>query len=871
MALPYTPHAARFDAQSTYNPNVATFSSLKVLPAWKVSLGGAGETSKEVLEDSAESAEEKQTTLAAENAVIPVVYGIDRRGAMIANVVPYFNRVLFQVVWSEGSIEGVGDIFVGDSKTPVPPIKVTTYLGTQDQVVDTRLQEAFSYQDITYNDTLPGIAYSVIDVDSMPSSLNIIAKVSGRKVYDPRSGLTVHSDNPALILADFITNNVYGAGRAVDWASVATLANLNDTLVGEEKSRRLNLTLADSQEVDSWIETLRLYAGCWVVPRNNVYHLVPDIPSSVVKSFRHDDGNIFSIGPLKRRSINDSPNVMIVKYTNITNEPWVDDHVVVEIPGVGFGANFRRESEIPMPGIQDAGQATREAIKRLNKLGLSDLSTTLEVFDDGVEVDVGDVVSVSHPVGLSDKQFRVVGVSNTGAGRYSLALAEYDPAAYSTTIVTTPTYPDTSLPDPAAPPPPTGVSLTEEVYQMQNGTFGSRIRVEWVAPQGFPFVGGYRVSVAYGPSIVFTGTASARALMWVSPAIQEGVNYQVDVHTVSLRGSESPAASSSIVAQGKYLVPGDVPWLSAFEVGGEVRLQWGPAVDIDIWRYEIRYAAVGGAWEDGTILDRVDALGTINKQVPAGDWDLMVKALDSVGHYSANEVRRTVQVTLDDNSFLAEFYQYDSPTLTNMVEYRLGRVDTSLKWVTSNNEAWNTTFSDPMSSYVNPVLSYQGGIGELLTETNDYGLALSGDWGSEASVQVLSGTYSDQMELSDDAVVWDVYPDMAAKRTARHSRLRISNNGTVVVTSPDLYTRINAIPRAESGMATSAGSGPKTITLVGDYTFAKTITITPTGTNSRIGVVDNVIMGDPSSFDVYIFDSSGNQVPNEFFWQFDGV
>jgi hypothetical protein len=34
--------------------------------------------------------------------------------------------------------------------------------------------------------------------------------------------------------------------------------------------------------------------------------------------------------------------------------------------------------------------------------------------------------------------------------------------------------------------------------------------------------------------------------------------------------------------------------LTGYEVGGEVRLRWEPATDIDIWRYEIRWGAV--AW-----------------------------------------------------------------------------------------------------------------------------------------------------------------------------------------------------------------------------------------------------------------------------------
>ena len=90
--------------------------------------------------------------------------------------------------------------------------------------------------------------------------------------------------------------------------------------------------------------------------------------------------------------------------------------------------------------------------------------------------------------------------------------------------------------------------------------------------------------------------------------MQEGQGYQLDIITVSRTAASSDAASSNITAQGKQLAPGNVPSLTGFEVGGEVRLSWEPAVDIDIWRYEVRYGLTSDAWDDATLIVRVDSL-----------------------------------------------------------------------------------------------------------------------------------------------------------------------------------------------------------------------------------------------------------------------
>lgn len=849
----------------------STATGLKWLPSATWTKPATTVASRRDINDVARSPEERQATLAADNAPIRITYGRDRLGAQIANIVQHGSYWIIQAVWGEGEIDGIEAVTLDDKAVPAG-VSVTHYLGTAGQTADPWLVAAFAARGETYADALLGIAYSVFRV---PSSIEqfpqIAAVIRGRKLYDPRSTTTAYSTNPALALADFLASPIYGAGRLVDWASVESAADACDELVGAEARRLIGVTLADVRDVYQHADVLRTYAGCWIVPGDDGLKLIPDRPASVVRTFDHAAGDILALGALRKRQVTDAPTVMMVRYTDTTVVPWKDGYVTAYAPGVLAGTTPRRESEITLPGIHRAAQATREAIERLNKLTLSDLSFDLDTFDEALALEVGDVVAVTHPIGLTAKQMRVTGITGE-SGRYRLSLAEYDPGAYSDAVTTEPTSPDTSLPDPGEPLPVTSLTLAEEVYQQQDGTWSSRIRATWVAPD-FPWVDHYRINVIQGGIVVQTGTAPGTALTWASASVQEGQGYQIDVITVSRTGASSAVAFATLTAQGKQLAPGNVPSLTGFEVGGEVRLSWEPAVDIDIWRYEVRYGLTTDTWDDAKLIDRVDSLRLVTKDVPAGTWDFMVRALDSVGHYSPTEARRTITVTLDSNAFLVDSYEFDAPTVSGMAEYALGRLDDKRRWVTEDGGTVGSKFTAALTSYALPMAAYNTTASAWTSEAEDFGLSLSGNWKAEVVATSLVGTHDEYLDIGPDGTAWTAYP-MVAKTTGRFARTRIeaASGEVVYVETPGAEVRIDAVPRKEDGESTSLSSGGKTITLDNDYAAVKAITITPLGTASRSATVDAIVTGDPSSFDVYLFNpATGAQVAGGFRWTFEGV
>lgn len=820
------------------------------------------------------SAADRQITVAADGQRLRIIYGRDRLGADLANVVVSGPYVYAVCVWGVGPIAAVESITMGDK--PLTGYTADHYLGSPGQTVHAGLQAAFAANGITYTDALPGVAYSVVwgpvgqdDFDPM----SISAVVRGRTVFDPRTNTTAWTDNPALCLADFIASDD-GMGRSVDWPGVVAAANACDELVGGVKRRRIGLTLDEPLPCETWVETLRTYAGCFVVQREAGWRLVPDRPAASVASFDHAAGQLAAVGPLRKRRRADSPTVMTVRWTDTSAIPWRDRAETVYLPGVQAGTVPRRASEVALPGIQSASQARREAIERINKLTLSDLSFTVDVFDEAGVIEEGDVVTVSYaPRGLAGKDMRVASApDSTAAGRYTLTLSEYDPAVYSDTVVTDPTTPDTSLPSPAAPLPVTDLQAVEELMQRLDGTWTSRIRASWVPPAQ-PFTAGYRIDLRVAGQVVATGTAGRSAVSWPSPPVLERKLHQVDVVVLSSIGAESVAASVTLTPQGKYLPPGNVPSVTGYEVGGETRLQWGAAVDIDIERYEVRWGAVGVAWADAKLLDRVDALRLASKDIPVGSWDFLVCASDSVKQYSPVPARCTVAVTRDAAAFLVDEYVFTSPTVTGMREYALHPADPVRRWITEQGVPFGALFPDPMNTYTDPLGSYKGGPSEWVTEVYDFGAVLAGNWAATLDVTTLAGTTTVQLELSLDAVTWVQHP-LSVKAQGRFVRLRASNAmGAMAISLPGAGVRIDAVPMTERGTAVSSVLGPTEITLERSYVKAYGLPqITVGGTTPGSAVVDdNIDVGTPTKFRVYIFDEDWNLVSRPFGWVFNGV
>lgn len=853
-----------------------------------------GVTPRETLDRVARTAAAQQLQASAAWAPCRVLYGRGRMGADLYDMGVLGGDLILFLVWGYGPWDGIESFTIADAAPPAG-VSVTHYDGTQTTHNATLAQlygvtgDPVRLAQMVY----PNLVYTVARVP--PGVLSGFPQCAaiwrGRRLYDPREpaqdpdtpATWTYSTNPTLATADYRRSAVYGMGRAIDWASVETCADANDVLLGGQPRSEINLLLDRMDYCERWSDALATYAECWVLDDGLTSRFVPDGPASPVMDFDHASGQILELAPLDFTRPADSPNVVEIVWTDTTQIPWRDQVATAVAAGVDAAGAEVRLSRVPLPGIHDASQAERQAIQRLNKINLCDLTTRMKAPDRAAPVEVGDTIRLTHPCGLSLKPFRVT-AKDGQMGDYSLGLTEYDVACYSNAVVAYSETPDTPLPNPSEPPEVTGLVLTEENYVTRDGTTQTRFRASWTAPD-WPWPITYRaVFTALGVPPVERGVAAAEAL---SDQVVEGLLYQVQVFTLA-RGLASAPVTATETAIGKGLLPGNVTSGSAFEVGGEVRVTIGAAIDKDLKFYELRYddgsltyptTPWADIWAAATFVDATPAASGVGgfiatKSIPVGNWRLLICALDSVDQYSAVPYALSVTVTLDVNSFLVGNHSYSSPSLTGMAEYAIPG-DTARYFVTEDGVAAATKFPGLASGYPSIAATYHASqSSEFLTEANDFGLMLAGSWQGEIASEALSGTKTDVIRLSSDGSSYVDQAGLSAKANARFGKVKssTSGSGTLKVTLPAATLRIDAVPRPADGEVTTNASGPTTITLTDPCAKFKSIGVTPQGTTACDWTVDNVLTGATPSFDIYTFNpTTGAQIARTVRWDAETV
>ncbi len=385
-----------------------------------------------------------QANIVAGDKPIPLVYGQAQVGGQIFAV--DYNAG----TWTVGAVLCIGEILSVDSvylngATAVAGVTVNTYTGTTAQVADPLLAAAIAGYADTLVMTHPagdvGFAYVVIQyTESHYSGLpSIIVELRGKKVKATDAGSPIYSESPALAIRDYITNAAYGMGGSVDDTSITALANANAATVLTEPRRLVGLVLDKSQPAEKWLDTLALYAGGWHFKRGGVWFFTADRPSASVATFTTAAmlRDSFKLSTADRSQV---PTVVEVAYTDTTTTPWRARTVSRELAGVSTGAVPRRVSRVSMPGLTRHTQAWREAQERLDKFQRG-LAIEFVAFDDHLGLEQGDVITVTHPFGITAELFRISEKPGTATpGRTLIRATQYNQLDYDDSETAAPSY-----------------------------------------------------------------------------------------------------------------------------------------------------------------------------------------------------------------------------------------------------------------------------------------------------------------------------------------------------------------------------------------------------------------------------------------------
>lgn len=305
---------------------------------------------------------------------------------------------------------------------------------------------------------------------SAPPKLTV--PVSGAKLYDPRTGLTTFSRNPALQYADYLRSTEYGAGKrnvTVSDANIIELADHFDQLPGSVGNPGINDVRIDIQldtakpivdNMNIWMEGVRLFTSDYY----GQFLIRVETISSPVWSFNEDD-------------LEDYPDYDSGEFTDRLNKlTYTTKQLVPDTTiGAGVGALVEVDVEATFPtdgsqieadwlaedgGIVNFESSALDYVTELEqsfywcavdaRVSRQQRTLTLTVGEIGWLMEVGDVVTfTSEIINDTDVEWRVDEVAEDDES-IELSLIAYDGNFYT---------PDpNAIPDPTAPAQPPTVN-----------------------------------------------------------------------------------------------------------------------------------------------------------------------------------------------------------------------------------------------------------------------------------------------------------------------------------------------------------------------------------------------------------------------------
>lgn len=425
----------------------------------------------------------------------------------------------------EVSIDGSGNVTAGSYANRV---RIQSKLGTDDQTAFSDLVSA-SNSLWTSNHRLRGRAVVYIrleyDQDKFPSGMpNFSFQVRGKKVYDPRSSTTVWSANPALCIADYLTNSRYGLGciyaNELDEAALIAAANVCDEDVsldagGTENKYELHGSFVTSGTPEDIINQMLTSMAGKAIWTSGKWRILAGAYYTPTLTFDEDDlRSGFTVQSLVSRR----ENFNCIKGVFVSAQ---DKYMSVDFPPIVSSAFIALDNGEPVyKNITLPFTTSVTMAQRLSKIELlkarQQITLTLPLKLQGLNANVGDIVYVNNTrMGWSSKPFEVVAMSMALDDTFGvdLDLREISTDVFDWSTSEEQAYdpaPNTSLPNAFQVSAVTDLAITATNVLSPDGATQSGLLVTWTPPAN-SFVTQYEVQYIRGASNFDYGTITAAA------------------------------------------------------------------------------------------------------------------------------------------------------------------------------------------------------------------------------------------------------------------------------------------------------------------------------------------------------------------------
>ena len=618
------------------------------------------------------------------------VYGQVRKGGTVVfyEASGANNLYLHMIICLAGhEVDSIGSIYVNDKVVTLDAngfvtsdpwkskIRIKKHTGSETQAADTDLITETS---ATASFQGKGIAYLYVRLEYNQDVFangvpTITAVVKGKKVYDPRTGLTVWSSNAALCTRDYLTD-VRGLGdTAIDDVMLAVSANVCDENVtlaagGTEKRYAMNGVVSSDSAPGDVLQKMMTASAGTLFWGQGAWKFKAGYYTPPVKTFTLDDLRS-SISLQTRTSIADIFNAVQGTFNDAAQD-WVTADYPKLASSVFLAEDGGIESVLDLELPMTTSSATAQRIEKMTLFrGREQMTFSADFSMAAIEVQVGDIVAMTFSrYGWVAKEFEVINwkffnASDTGELRVSMTLRETSAAAFSWTATEAALLANnTNLPDPWS-VPGIGIALTSTttvIYEKLTNVITAN-----VTTAGGAYI--ERVEVQFKES-----SASTYKIVGVGePGRYDIIDVSDSFYDVRVRGYNQFGVRGDWVYYTNFQVSGliappqDVGAFRGTINGGTIALEWAPVADLDLSHYKVRYALeeAGATFANATTaVDKVPRPGS-SIVIPARPGTYMIRAVDKTGNSSSAYTSVVIPAAAFE-PFVNTLSLTDSPTFT---------------------------------------------------------------------------------------------------------------------------------------------------------------------------------------------------------------
>lgn len=793
----------------------------------------------------------------------------------------YFNDEALTIsgnsVTSPSKYNGLVDIYpvvVGSAGNIPSPLLATSSWTSDHKLTD----QAYIYAKLEF------------DPDAFEQGLpNISAKVKGRKIYDPRTSTTAWSQNPALVIRDYLTDSVYGLGATsaeIDDASFIAAANICEesvTLSGGGTQDRYTFDgVVDTQNtprsnLEQMLTSLNgalyysngkwsLRAGAYVTPTVTLDEndFVSGLTVTTANSARD------SFNAIKGQFISPESNYQATDYPAITSSTFeTEDN------------SERRYLNLDLPFTDNAARAQRIAKQILYK-NRQEITVKAKFKMNAFQFQVGDTVMITNSrLGWTQKVFEIISWRlnfDKDEVTVDCELAETNSAVYDWNAEESDFAQDnTNLPNFFNVPAPTLVASEDlQTYNQQsiNVLIGTVSSTSIYARQ-------FEVEAKLTTDANYTSLGIGSGNRYTMVNVQPGSTYDIRARAINAVGIKSAWTDQQYQIQGTAVDPSDVTGFSVNIVGQQADLKWIAIPDGDLSHYIIRHSPLtsGATFNNSRTLVKKVSRPATTITVPALTGTYSIKAVDKFGKVSQNENSSIALVSsIQGFNFADSATEHTAfaGTKTDCVV-----VDDKLILDTTN------LFDSVAGNFDDAAGLFDGGLGNVATlgtydfaNIIDLGAVYTGQAATTMKVSQIShhtgtpasATTDVDMYVSttqDDpsgSPTWTSYrPFVVGSYTARGFRFRAELTSSDSQETPaieELTAEIKLPTRTESDNDIQSGAGSKAITFTTPFKtlLAVSISVGDMQSGDYYGITSKSATG----FTITFYNSGGTPVDRLF-------